>query len=134
MGRTYYGHSTTTAYPADVMVRGNKLKKLTHHFRHSPGFYIGPGAPEELARCILLDSFGFIECPDSPGVCQCESHWVEPSYQAFKTDVVSKLTPEEDWKLFQRDVINWVFDHLSQPEEDRIPVSSEVVASISSQP
>lgn len=130
MMKTYHGYAATKEHAAQVVVRNGSLRKLEHHVRHSPtGFSWGFGGsgPGDLARCILLDTFGMIDCPDAPKECQCESKWVEPAYHAFKDDVVAKLSQESDWKLQQVDVANWVFDFLlddntHEVEEEREPV------------
>lgn len=124
--RTYYGHAATEERPATVFARDDRgPKPLAHHLRHSPtGFNWGYGGsgPAELARCILLDAFGVRECPAADGdECQCASSWVEPSYQAFKSDTIAKLVQDEDWKLLQQDVIDWDFDYLRQDKEQEEP-------------
>ena len=119
--KTYYGHAATTERPASVMVRDQRPQALAHHVRHSPtGFNWGYGGsgPSELSRCILLDSFGITECPFAPKECQCQSSWVEPTYQGFLSDVVSKLAKDEDWKLYQQDIADWVFDYLGRVKEE----------------
>lgn len=123
--RTYFGHAPTEERASVVFVRDVRgPKPLVHHIRHSPtGFNWGEGGegPADLARSILFDSFGIYECPASPEECQCESLWVEPTYQAFKSDVVSKLEAGEDWKLLQQDVTDWTFDYLGQETQDDTP-------------
>lgn len=121
--KTYYGHAATAERPASVIVRAKKSKMLVHHIRHNPtGFTWGYGGsgPSELSRCILLDSFGTEECPSAPKECQCQNTWVEPTYQGFLSDVVSKLAKDKDWKLYQKDITDWVFDYISQTKEESV--------------
>jgi hypothetical protein len=119
--KSYYGNASTEERESSVMVRTDRLKKLTHHLRHSPGFDWGyAGAPpKELARCILMDAFGIVECPDAPQNCQCENDWVESTYRAFKDEVVSRLEKNKDWKLEQKDIVDWVFDYLAADHQEQ---------------
>lgn len=129
--KIYYGHAATQERPNYVTVRpepGNKTA-LTHHVRHSLdgyGWGYGGSGPADLARSILLDSFGQEQCPDGPGECQCKSLWVEPTYQAFKGDVIANLSQNEDFKLSQASVMDWVFDYLQAPMEEENPVTPTV--------
>lgn len=116
--KSYYGHAATEASPASVTVReGNqRARMLAHHNRHSPtGFewgYSGQG-PSDLARCILLDAFGTGPCPAvEPAVCSCENVWVDTSYPAFRDAVIANRTQDDDFRLDQTWVIDWVFDYI----------------------
>ena len=120
--KTYYGHVPTGDHSLYVTVRDHKkgLKALSHHLRYSPTGYnwgYGGSGPSELARCILLDAFGVDDCPDTPNECRCDNNWAESSYPAFRDSVISDLKQEEDWKLYQDWILDWVFDHLSESVE-----------------
>ena len=117
--RTYYGYSPMNVRGQEVMVRYKTLQKLPHHVRHADSFTWGYGGsgPRELARCILLDAFGISSCPDNPNECRCTSKWVEPAFAAFAENFLAKYSEDEDWKISQRDVVDWVFDFLAS---DRI--------------
>lgn len=120
--RTYYGFAATQDLESNVTVRDSRSpKQLTHHLRHSPGgFTWGKDSQgcSELGRCILLDSFGSRSCPDAPGDCKCNLKWVEPYYQAFGGDVISKFSESEDWHLSQVEVLDWTFDHLKVDQDE----------------
>src|SRR3954465_5843110 len=100
--RTYHGHGPTRERDAEVMVRGERLEVLTHHYRHSPdGFAWGDDSlgSSELARSLLLDGFGHRTCPTYPLLCRCtepdvrdsDSHkeWVEAIYGDFCDKVIA---------------------------------------------
>lgn len=116
--KTYQGTAPKKDRKLSVLVlaTGNRNpRKLTHHYRHSKdGFNWGydQHGPSELARSLLLDAFGVEECPSSPDKCKCDSGWVEPTYHAFKSDVITKMARDEDWHLDQVTVCEWVFDYM----------------------
>lgn len=77
---------------------------LKHEARHSPdGFSWGYGGsgPSELARCILLDHFGFLDPP-------VREERVEPVYQDFKFAVISTLNMTTDFKLTSQQIDRWL--------------------------
>lgn len=125
--KTYHGLAATEDHASTVTVRDRRSpKKLGHHVRHSPtGFNWGYGGsgPADLARSLLFDAFGQPECPPFPSECECRSKWVDSTYQAFKSDIVSKLTQDQDWKLVQMEVCEWVFDYLDVGSPEQEPAS-----------
>jgi len=94
-----------------VRERGTSVRKLENHTMQSlPGkdFLWGANLPEsaDLARSILLDTFGHTTCETE--FCQCDSDWVDPYYGEFAEEYVQKF--EEEWKVSQLDIADWVFD------------------------
>jgi hypothetical protein len=124
--KTYHGLILGDNKTVSVRVRtnGGDSRHLAHHVRHSPdGFSWGYGGsgPAELARCILLDAFGVLSCPDSPNDCQCENRWVDSSYQSFKAETIADLDRDKEWKLGQLDILDWVFDWFHSEELAAVP-------------
>lgn len=114
--RTYFGRMPQNGRGKEVQVRESSLQTLVHHVRHSPtGFEWGSAGagPSDLARSILLDAFGTRECPTRPERCECESDWVEPAYGEFRDLVIANLDKDQDWKLQQGWIIDWVFDFMA---------------------
>lgn len=123
--KTYSGVAATPERKMTVLVRdgGGKhsghQRKLAHHYVFSKdGFNWGfdKYGPSELARSLLLDAFGQEDCPSFPEKCQCISTWVEPTYEAFKSDIITKMERDQDWKLEQLTVCEWVFDYMRGQE------------------
>lgn len=119
--KAYNGNASTKDRPLSVTVRDEKgAKILAHHLRHSPTGYnwgYGGSGPSELARCILLNAFGTDVCPDAPQECRCENSWTEASYPAFRDSVIAGLKQDEDWKLHQEWIMDWVFDYVDAEAE-----------------
>jgi len=124
--KTYYGILKGDGGFVSVRNKG-RAANLSHHVMHSPDeFTWGSGGPGtiELARCLLFDAFGISICPDYPNSCECRNEWVEPNYQGFMSDVISKLVKGESWKLEQLEICEWVFDNMTSlgEEQQEVPV------------
>jgi hypothetical protein len=96
-----------------VVLSSEGVAPLPHYQFHSPtGFewgFSGSG-PADLARCILLHHCGVRPhvrgefYPPAPGelpVC----------YQAFKSDVIARLQPDEPWALTSQQISAWIEAH-----------------------
>lgn len=99
-----------------VTVRQTKgPSAVVHHKKHSDDI-LNWGADEnigkDLARSLLLDAFGVSTCNDIE--CFCESKWVEPVYEKFYTEVVSKFKTNEEWRMKQYEICDFAFESLSE--------------------
>lgn len=90
---------------------------LRHHVVHSPtGFECGYGGsgPADLARCILIDYYGF-----SADIGSRRDLVLPVSYQDFKFAVVAKLPRDEDWTITVAEVEAWVeSQRVTDPEDE----------------
>lgn len=102
--KIYAGHLGPDRRPAAVMVmegepddEATRQYPLEHHVQHSPdGFswgYRGSG-PAELARCLLWDHLGAQPIP--------------ALYQDFKAEVVADWPQDEEWRLSQAALRDWL--------------------------
>lgn len=83
---------------------GGTEHPLQHHVHHSPdGFswgYAGSG-PSELARCILLDHFDYLDEEERQAK-------VWPMYQDFKFAVIVTLAQDQDFELTSYAIERWL--------------------------
>lgn len=109
--RTYRGYFENDR--PHVTVRDERRPMiLAHHKRHSTeklNWDINESLGKDLARSILLDAFGVTTCNDIE--CLCESEWVEPVYEKFYNEVVSKYKAKQEWRITQYEVCDFAFEH-----------------------
>jgi hypothetical protein len=79
---------------------------------------------------LLLDVFGVEGCPDYPNPCTCQNKWVEPAFQMFTERKIAKLPVNEDWKLNQHEIVDWVFDFTAGVLEFSEPVPAVIPDSV----
>ena len=88
-----------------VVIDADGVRPLAHFVRHSPtGFewgYNGSGCAE-LARCMLHDHYRLAP-PDDPWLAD----GLPVSYQAFKRDVIARLSQDTPWSLTSREIEHW---------------------------
>lgn len=96
-----------------VVLSSDGVSPLAHYPCHSPaGFewgYAGSG-PADLARCILLNHCGVTPArrgefyPPAPNELPVR-------YQAFKSEVIARLAPDEPWALSSQQISAWIEAH-----------------------
>jgi hypothetical protein len=96
-----------------VVLSSDGVAPLAHYPFHSPtGFewgFSGSG-PADLARCILLHHLGVT--PSSRGEFYPPAPDELPvRYQAFKSEVIARLAPDEPWALSSQQISTWIEAH-----------------------
>lgn len=105
--KEYIGKTADRSVTVHIMNEGGGTHPLEHHVRHSPdGFSWGYGGsgPSELARCILLDYFGWMEEEEREAK-------VQSRYQDFKFSIIAALPMDEDFKLTSYEIERWLSGH-----------------------
>lgn len=108
--KEYIGNAADRSVTVKIRNDGGGTEyPLEHHVRHSPdGFAWGYGGsgPSELARCILLDYFGWVDPPE-------REERVEPVYQDFKFSLIAPLAQDENFNLDSYEIERWFEAHAS---------------------
>lgn len=95
---------------------------IVHHKKYSDADLLNWGTDEnlgkDLARSLLLDAFGLDSCNDIE--CFCENKWVEPTYEKFYAEVVSKLKEGEEWRMTQNQICDFAFDNVTDEKVESL--------------
>lgn len=117
--KTYRGY-VEDGIPRVTVRDERRPVRLAHHRKFAQADAVlnwgdDEGLSRDLARSILLDAFGVTTCNDIE--CLCESKWVEPVYDQFNAEVVSKFKPNEEWRIKQYDVCDFAFERRVPAEQ-----------------